>query len=137
MPEALFLSARPVRAATQSEQSRCPCKLFLSARPVRAATWFRRCRMGDRWGFYPRDPCGPRRIHSSSLELIFSVSIRATRAGRDLFPAAMLTPLETVSIRATRAGRDRQRRGRCRYARLFLSARPVRAATSRKGPVQP
>ncbi len=33
--------------------------------------------------FYPRDPCGPRRPTSSSSWLCASVSIRATRAGRD------------------------------------------------------
>ncbi|MFC0311383.1 hypothetical protein, partial [Chromohalobacter canadensis] len=35
-------------------------KMFLSARPVRAATWDEGVRATGAFGFYPRDPCGPR-----------------------------------------------------------------------------
>ena len=38
------------------------------------------------------------------------VSIRAARAGRDLFWATRLVSMRTVSIRAARAGRDLGRR---------------------------
>ena|GEM_PF-1290070 len=124
-----FLSARPVRAATPS---RPPCTSrvsFLSARPVRAATrtgrgrrssWFvsiRAARAGrdaqhvllrrNASCFYPRGPCGPRPV--------------GVRQGSDR---------RGVSIRAARAGRDLERKEREIQEREFLSARPVRAATT-------
>ena len=84
MASMMFLSARPVRAATLSFfRSRRVWSWFLSARPVRAATpgvrealaaeyvSIRATRAGrDMFlmmlraairRFYPRDPCGPRR----------------------------------------------------------------------------
>ena len=79
------------------------------------------------------------------------VSIRATRAGRDVRLSGVGTPakeflsarpvraatgeptslpaLSRVSIRATRAGRDTGSRHGMGTDKAFLSARPVRAAT--------
>ena len=87
----LFLSARPVRAATPSnDTTRRPEMAFLSARPVRAATWF--SGIGDAFG---------------------EVSIRATRAGRDTASrssgACAATFLSARPVRAAtpRSGPDR------------------------------
>ena len=102
--------------------------MFLSARPVRAATdgrWGekRLLKVSIRATRAGRDP-----LRCPSIASLISVSIRATRAGRDGWPGAVgevfstflsarpvraatpkraLTLLEIlVSIRATRAGRD-------------------------------
>ena len=57
----LFLSARPVRAATFPELLQDGVlDEFLSARPVRAATGCSLTRLFSKRCFYPRDPCGPR-----------------------------------------------------------------------------
>ena len=79
---------------------------FLSARPVRAATSVDEFASMVTACFYPRGPCGPRRVppHVDALE--FDVSIRAARAGRDTVPNPHALGLG-----------------------MFLSARPVRAAT--------
>ncbi len=147
-----FLSARPVRAATLEDVTATitGCE-FLSARPVRAATLLNLPGTPGPFGFYPRDPCGPRLQPAIAQPRTLFVSIRATRAGRDLASAAdssrrirflsarpvraatyfvgLEASLSEVSIRATRAGRDpRWYRRRCRRW-AFLSARPVRAAT--------
>ncbi len=79
----MFLSARPVRAATYARRWHLLMSEFLSARPVRAATF-------SRWFAMLPYPL---------------VSIRATRAGRD-FVCLGLPAFSAVSIRATRAGRD-------------------------------
>ena len=102
-----FLSARPVRAATgrcrracgsrRSFYPRDPCGPRRGVRPRRAA-WRRR--------FYPRDPCGPRLGHRGSQRQRLRVSIRATRAGRDVWRGSNMMTMAR-----------------------FLSARPVRAAT--------
>ena len=61
------------------------------------------------------------------------VSIRATRAGRDMLAICRAAPAWSVSIRATRAGRDPTLAPRMIFERWFLSARPVRAATRHEG----
>ena len=149
----MFLSARPVQAATRVRRSRTCAWVFLSARPVRAATLFfgqvfpscfvsiratRAGRDGVRWiritasrRFYPRDPCGPRRTGKRFTSRHAAVSIRATRAGRDLRPETFTVDMDWVSIRATRAGRDPLASSGASQLTMFLSARPVRAATSR------
>src|SRR5699024_2960205 len=102
-----FLSARPVRAATPHGADSIRRAIvsiratragrdfpslilqvthvqFLSARPVRAAT--NAVGGGPQPGgrFYPRDPCGPRPGVRVAGVAVLLVSIRATRAGRDL-----------------------------------------------------
>ena len=148
-----FLSARPVRAATWVTVPVEPTQeMFLSARPVRAATvlrkWFRRP-----WHcFYPRDPCGPRRTPSLIRRLTMWVSIRATRAGRDcqklkhcllvicFYPRDPCGPRQAFADKVFREmlflSARPVRAATCPWstptgtATLFLSARPVRAATS-------
>ena len=62
-----FLSARPVRAATQTVRSLwAATAVFLSARPVRAATLIVLTLSASFPGFYPRDPCGPRQAYTES-----------------------------------------------------------------------
>ena len=80
-------------------------------------------------GFYPRDPCGPRRAGRPAARFQSGVSIRATRAGRDIIVALNRHQTRQVSIRATRAGRDTMSSGSTFSLKVFLSARPVRAAT--------
>ena len=147
--------------------------MFLSARPVRAATRLRQLTELAVVCFYPRGPCGPRRtlrlptrmagwflsarpvraatVAWTALRSITDVSIRAARAGRDcrscprccwvrrfyprgpcgprLSRAALDDRPYRVSIRAARAGRDRMSPAPAAWRLSFLSARPVRAAT--------
>ncbi len=87
-------------------QGRMPFE-FLSARPMRAATSGASILIPPSSSFYPRDPCGPRLVWVKFDGRRNIVSIRATHAGRDLWPTVPVTK---------RA--------------LFLSARPMRAATT-------
>ncbi len=170
-----FLSARPVRAATCFVNNNLKLKTvsiratragrdvyhvseaeiltwFLSARPVRAATVNAAAAVGAvprfyprdpcgprpplegrilprRCCFYPRDPCGPRRGSSGQGRSVQPVSIRATRAGRD--KGRVMLPNESymfLSARPVRAATS-PRCWRRHLAMMFLSARPVRAAT--------
>ncbi len=80
--------------------------VFLSARPVRAATTERELCLAGLECFYPRDPCGPRHEWQYQDKNVEGVSIRATRAGRDVRLGVVVLVAIVVSIRATRAGRD-------------------------------
>ena len=101
--------------------------------------------------FYPRDPCGPRPEGVDQLSDHVAVSIRATRAGRDLGRAwAGQSGGKFLSARPVRAATRARRPPTWRPTRFyprdpcgprqssspistsitaFLSARPVRAAT--------
>ena len=103
----LFLSARPVRAATGSA-GYGSLQAGVSIRATRAGRdQPTQCCLSPCRCFYPRDPCGPRPRRLVELRVELFVSIRATRAGRDA--------RRSISRQAITE---------------FLSARPVRAATS-------
>ena len=146
----LFLSARPVRAATPGVREALAAEYvsiratragrdsldglidydefgFLSARPVRAATHDQTCPHRDACVSIRATRAG-RDVDVAHRHLAVAVSIRATRAGRD--GSGIRLPIcGKVSIRATRAGRDIDLSSSVGSISAFLSARPVRAAT--------
>ena len=102
--------------------------MFLSTPPSRVATSpFKRHRT-FLLCFYPRHPRGWR-LRKISLELRQgAVSIHATLAGGDIYPAKFIIKLR-VSIHATLAGGDKDYPAIMRQAGLFLSTPPSRVAT--------
>ena len=127
-PLFLFLSARPVRAATSSGHPlpaacfcfypRDPC----GPRPVNLAS------PPDSHRFYPRDPCGPRPWEEYLSRRHELVSIRATRAGRDTYQPVTSSAGLCFYPRDPCGPRPRQA-VLAQHDAEFLSARPVRAAT--------
>ncbi len=113
-----------------SSRSICWVRLsFLSARPVRAAT---PDGCDDRRGarcFYPRDPCGPRRLAIGRRRTLAPVSIRATRAGRDTRSSRPTSTAASFYPRDPCGPRHESFSSMLSSQRMFLSARPVRAAT--------
>ncbi len=102
--------------------------LFLSARPVRAATGISRRTSASSWSFYPRGPCGPRRL-AERFDAVATVFLSAR-------PVRAATSDDITNIHASCSFYPRgpcgPRRGLsviCAQPLMFLSARPVRAAT--------
>ncbi len=128
-----FLSARSVRAATSTNTTTVPASLFLSARPVRAATIS--LDQTSRGFIVSIRAARAGRDNSSGIEKVWlPVSIRAARAGRDVRSIQAWGSDRSVSIRAARAGRDELTPSNDPDGEVFLSARPVRAATARRQP---
>ena len=85
---------------------------------------------GDTWArdFYPRSPCGERRVHYDNYNLHCVISIHALLAESDIISIVLLLPqirfLSTLSLRRATPVRDI-----IQWEGIFLSTLSLRRAT--------
>ena len=123
-----FLSTLSLRRAT------IPCGyfvtpiVFLSTLSLRRATLLIVAIRGIVLNFYPRSPCGERRLIPDARELSSIISIHALLAESDLFHQ-VIQRRGVISIHALLAESDNQHRQKSAYQQQFLSTLSLRRAT--------
>ena len=81
--------------------------LFLSTLSLRRATLYGCYSLRHSAYFYPRSPCGERRVTSSTVIVILRISIHALLAESDTGERASIKPIFRISIHALLAESDR------------------------------
>ena len=134
-----FLSTLSLRRATYFGLFFSRHAAFLSTLSLRRATERGNQHQASLQHFYPRSPCGERRVTSSTVIVILRISIHALLAESDRHPQTSSRPhntfLSTLSLRrATKRIRHRREKPRHFYPRspcgerrfrCFIGSRPV------------
>ena len=98
-----FLSTLSLRRATLISMLNSPNSQFLSTLSLRRATCYSLRHSTQGWYFYPRSPCGERRVHFDNFNLHCVISIHALLAESDvsfmLYDTSSLIFLSTLSLR--------------------------------------
>ena len=107
VPTPIFLSTLSLRRATRQAPPRFPMTRFLSTLSLRRATPGLLTPLLGRRYFYPRSPCGERRVLWLAALRPFSISIHALLAESDITTATHTTAaskfLSTLSLRRATA----------------------------------
>ena len=114
-PPYIFLSTLSLRRATAPFPRLSSATLFLSTLSLRRATSYQLNCCWSHMDFYPRSPCGERRIIAVGVGVAAAISIHALLAESDTAPTRARRPatafLSTLSLRrATKCFKRRTRR---------------------------